>query len=145
MFIILFVLSLLFLSCYYFVLFSYVVLPPYPCHLQLGAQSFNTNSSTQGKLHCIFPFFDFFFLIAVSFFVVFSLFYLFIIYYSILCCFFSLCNYNLINMFFFAGFFKLKTQIINFSHPKNPYIFQPYNPQSLTFFEKYTYLIFLKS
>jgi len=144
MFIILLMLSLLFLSCYCFVLFGYVVLPPYPCHLQLGAQSFNTNSSTQGKLHCIFPFFDFFFLIAVSFCCCICSVIIIIIIIPF-CVFFSLCNYNLINMFFFARFFKLKTQIINFSHPKNPYIFQPYNPQSLTFFEKYTYLIFFKS
>jgi len=83
---------------------------PYPCHVHVGAWSFNTNLSTKGKFHCIFSFF----LDATSFFVVFVLFFSFccffvvivvvvvvvviLFYFFILCCFFSLCNNFIIDV-----------------------------------------------
>jgi hypothetical protein len=76
--------------------------------------SFDTNLNTKGKLHCIFPFYLFFLIVALFYFICSVIFLLFLfIYFFILCFFSSLCNYFLIDVLFFfvVGFLKLKHKL----------------------------------
>jgi hypothetical protein len=79
------------------VLFGLVsmVLPPYLCHLQVEAWSFNTNSNTKSKLHFIFIFFDFVFIVGTLFFVVHFFFVLFFVTFYC-CCYFLFFSFHFI-------------------------------------------------
>lgn len=80
---------------------------PCPCHVQVGAQNFDTDSSTKGELLHIFHFFHCFFCFLLLLFLQFC-YYIFSIHFVFLKIMYQYFN-SCALLFCFLGFFKLKT------------------------------------